>query len=201
MGEYDAECVKQAKLENKLNGINVLVGDQANYTDLTRWVKESGGNFDVIIDDGGHHTDMIWHSFQLLWPTVKPGGFYFIEDLEHAFKSDNIMCGIRIETVPFSFVIQHWINMLHSGIVLYCIIIINLFIYCFLILCFSFFLSFLVPVRHRYPSMKFQNLNSVSDDIYRDYPLPKNLESISCSSGACIFIKCNGDINYYGCSN
>jgi 2-polyprenyl-3-methyl-5-hydroxy-6-metoxy-1,4-benzoquinol methylase len=138
MGEYDAECVKQAKLENKLNGINVLVGDQANYTDLTRWVKESGGNFDVIIDDGGHHLDMIWHSFQLLWPTVKPGGFYFIEDIEHGHKT-NKDCIIDANAIPFSFVIQHWINMLHSGIILF--IRIN-FIYIFIII--SFMISFII---------------------------------------------------------
>eukprot|EP01035_Chromulina_nebulosa_P033749 gene33749-45199_t len=50
--EYEADCVAQARKENKLEGINVVTGDQGNFTDLNRWVKESGGNFDIVIDDG-----------------------------------------------------------------------------------------------------------------------------------------------------
>jgi hypothetical protein len=49
---------------------------------LDRWIKESGGDFDVIIDDGGHANCQIWTSFLKLWPTLKSGGFYFIEDMQ-----------------------------------------------------------------------------------------------------------------------
>jgi len=38
----------------------------------------------VIIDDGGHQNCQIWTSFLKLWPTVKPGGLYFIEDMQVA---------------------------------------------------------------------------------------------------------------------
>ena len=67
-----------------LQGINVLTGDQGDYGTLDKWISQSGGNFDVVIDDGGHQNCQIWNSFMKLWPTVKPGGLYFIEDMEVA---------------------------------------------------------------------------------------------------------------------
>jgi hypothetical protein len=34
--------------------VKVVTGSQSNKDDLQRWIAETGGNFDVIIDDGGH---------------------------------------------------------------------------------------------------------------------------------------------------
>jgi len=79
--EYDATCVDLATKQGKLDGFNVLVGDQGNNETLDGWIEKSGGDFDVIIDDGGHHNCQIMASFIKLWPTLKPGGLYFIEDL------------------------------------------------------------------------------------------------------------------------
>eukprot|EP00579_Thalassiosira_antarctica_P022473 CAMPEP_0201987572 /NCGR_PEP_ID=MMETSP0904-20121228/91870_1 /ASSEMBLY_ACC=CAM_ASM_000553 /TAXON_ID=420261 /ORGANISM="Thalassiosira antarctica, Strain CCMP982" /LENGTH=196 /DNA_ID=CAMNT_0048541693 /DNA_START=431 /DNA_END=1021 /DNA_ORIENTATION=- len=79
--EYDATCVELAKKQGKLDGFNVLVGDQGNNKTLDEWIEKSGGEFDVIIDDGGHQNCHIMASFIKLWPTLKPGGLYFIEDL------------------------------------------------------------------------------------------------------------------------
>ncbi len=62
--EFDAKCVaaNQAKLESM--GIRAVTGDQSNLTDLHRWINETGGNFDVIVDDGGHTNRMMWNSFK-----------------------------------------------------------------------------------------------------------------------------------------
>lgn len=38
--------------------------------------------FDVIIDDGSHVSADIVDIFRTNWPTLKPGGLYFIEDLK-----------------------------------------------------------------------------------------------------------------------
>ncbi len=84
--EYVERCVKQHAGSEMMKGINTLTGDQGDYATLDRWVAESGGNFDVVIDDGGHQNCQIWNSFNKLWPTVKPGGLYFIEDMEVARK-------------------------------------------------------------------------------------------------------------------
>jgi hypothetical protein len=87
--EYNAGCVEKHR-NTTLKGINVLIGDQENLEVLDSWVETSGGDFDVIIDDGGHTQCMIWNSFTKLWPTVKKGGLYFIEDLQVA-KHPNYM--------------------------------------------------------------------------------------------------------------
>jgi len=79
--EYNATCVELSTKQGKLDGFNVLVGDQGNNETLDEWIKKSEGGFDVIIDDGGHQNCQIMASFIKLWPTVKPGGLYFIEDL------------------------------------------------------------------------------------------------------------------------
>lgn len=44
-----------------------------------------GGGFDVILDDGGHTMDGQITSFQVLFPFVKSGGMYIIEDLHTSY--------------------------------------------------------------------------------------------------------------------
>jgi hypothetical protein len=79
--EYQKQCVDHAKEKGMMGDIHVIVGDQQDKSTVIRWVEESGGNFDVIIDDGGHSNAGIVTSFNVLWNTVKPGGVYFIEDM------------------------------------------------------------------------------------------------------------------------
>lgn len=52
--------------------------DREGLIDFGNRVK---GDFDVIIDDGGHRMDQIIMSFQSLFPYLKKGGLYIIEDL------------------------------------------------------------------------------------------------------------------------
>jgi len=81
--ELTKACVERHR-NGILNGVQILTGSQGNNTVLDRWIQLSGGDFDVVIDDGGHRNCEIWTSFQKLWPTVKPGGLYFIEDMQVA---------------------------------------------------------------------------------------------------------------------
>ena len=96
--EYDGACVEKAVKEGKLDGLHPLVGDQGNNATLDSWIEKSGGQFDVVIDDGGHHNCQIKASFDKLWPQLLPGGLYFIEDisgkckLEHLIALTNSLC-------------------------------------------------------------------------------------------------------------
>jgi len=74
--EYDAACVKNLREKGQLVGINTVTGDQGNTEVLQRWIKETGGQFDIIIDDGGHRSDQMYDSFMNLWPELKPGESY-----------------------------------------------------------------------------------------------------------------------------
>ena len=55
--------------------VNVLIGDQGSEVDMARWIKESGGEFDAIVDDGSHKNHHIYKSLQYLWRNaLAPGG-------------------------------------------------------------------------------------------------------------------------------
>jgi len=86
--DFDVACVELARSRGQLKGVNTLTGDQGDKAVLAEWVAQSGGNFDVIIDDGGHQNTQIMASFDALWPAVKRGGLYFIEDLQVGRNSE-----------------------------------------------------------------------------------------------------------------
>ena len=80
--EYDGKCVNAHAAEMKRLKINTLIGDQGDPRTLHSWVNKSGGDFDVIIDDGSHTNKAIMASFTVLWEALSDGGLYFIEDLD-----------------------------------------------------------------------------------------------------------------------
>ncbi len=59
--------------------------NQENPADLQRFLLETGGDFDVIIDDGGHTMNQQITSFAVLFPHLKSGGMYIIEDLHTSY--------------------------------------------------------------------------------------------------------------------
>lgn len=82
LAEWDETCVKKARENALLEDVSTVTGDQGNASVLQSWIQRSGGDFDIIIDDGGHKNAQIKTSFDNLWPTLKPGGLYFLEDLQ-----------------------------------------------------------------------------------------------------------------------
>ena len=66
----------------------VFIGSQTNRDFLLRVAEASGGHFDVIVDDGGHSMDQQLTSFRVLFPLLRPGGIYVIEDLETSYQED-----------------------------------------------------------------------------------------------------------------
>ena len=66
--DLDPNCVKNMQEEGRLDGVSMLVGNQKNPEHLKRWLKESKGAFDVIIDDGGHMN----HEIKVMLRGFKP---------------------------------------------------------------------------------------------------------------------------------
>ena len=64
--------------------VTTAVADQSSAADLHR-VLEACGDPDIIIDDGSHVGDHVWASFRILWPRLRSGGLYVIEDLHTSF--------------------------------------------------------------------------------------------------------------------
>jgi cephalosporin hydroxylase len=73
------------------NPYHIYIGDQTNPSMIDEIAKK-GGPFDFIIDDGSHVGQHITASFKMLWQHLKPGGYYFIEDLHagHANRQETI---------------------------------------------------------------------------------------------------------------
>ena len=71
------------------DNIKVFIGDQGNINHLNKCVEEYGGDYDIIIDDGIHKFEEIKTSFETLYPFLKKGGLYIIEDI-HANDSREI---------------------------------------------------------------------------------------------------------------
>lgn len=65
----------------------VLVGDQTDRRFLQSVVEQSGP-LDIVIDDGGHRMEQHRVSLEVLFPYVRAGGFYSIEDLQTAYRAD-----------------------------------------------------------------------------------------------------------------
>jgi len=107
IADIDAACVEQIRAKTELKNVNYIIGDQSNKQTLQKWIEVSGGNFDVIVDDGGHSNFQIKTSFDALWPEVKPGGLYFLEDLHVGEKYDDTN-----GTMVMSDVLQAWTEQL-----------------------------------------------------------------------------------------
>jgi len=56
----------------------IFIGDQSSPNSLKQCLVRQ---YDIIIDDGSHATSHQQISLRELWPAVKPGGIYVIEDL------------------------------------------------------------------------------------------------------------------------
>jgi hypothetical protein len=64
--------------------VEILIGDQSDGTFMGD-VVAAKGPFDIIIDDGGHVSDQQLVSFLTLFPQLKEGGVYIVEDLHTTF--------------------------------------------------------------------------------------------------------------------
>ena len=64
-------------------GIELHIGDATQKDFVSSALGET--SFDIIIDDGSHHSNDIIASFEILFGRLKPGGTYFVEDLHCSY--------------------------------------------------------------------------------------------------------------------
>jgi len=76
---YGIDIIDTSELNSKR--IRTFIADQADRGQLKSAIDEFGSDFDIILDDGGHGVDQQQISFAALFPHVRPGGYYIIEDV------------------------------------------------------------------------------------------------------------------------
>ena len=61
--------------------IHTYLLDQSKISDLLKLVSNTGGEFDVVIDDGSHETKDQIVTYKTLEPYMRRGGVYVVEDV------------------------------------------------------------------------------------------------------------------------
>src|SRR5262249_15124076 len=64
--------------------------NQEDEQNLDCFVAMTHNYFDVVIDDGAHTNTGIIRTFNKMWPDLKPGGLYCIEDLGSGFTPGSV---------------------------------------------------------------------------------------------------------------
>jgi hypothetical protein len=71
----------------KTDRIKIFQGSQVD-KDFLEEVTSETGLLDIIIDDGSHQQEHIIETFKLLFPKLKHGGVYVVEDLQTSYLED-----------------------------------------------------------------------------------------------------------------
>lgn len=65
--------------------IAIRIGDQGDQAFLASLIAEAAP-FDLVLDDGSHQFDDQRDTLLALWPHVKPGGIYVVEDVHTSYR-------------------------------------------------------------------------------------------------------------------
>jgi hypothetical protein len=87
MEYYGYDIIDCSHLKCNKEKITTVIGDQNSPEDLMKMIDtyQLSGKIDFIIDDGSHISEHIITSFKTLYPHIKKGGIYFIEDLHAGY--------------------------------------------------------------------------------------------------------------------
>lgn len=77
--DINRDCLETAKRLSHRSHLHMV--DQSSEKELTEFIRAVGGEFDIIIDDGSHIVQHQITSFKVLFPYLRSGGIYVIEDL------------------------------------------------------------------------------------------------------------------------
>ena len=79
---YSLDIYDKSQLQE--NRIKIFKGSQIDIEFLNEIIKEIG-ELDIIIDDGSHINEHVIGSFNILFPKLKDGGIYVIEDTQTSY--------------------------------------------------------------------------------------------------------------------
>ncbi|OWP79621.1 class I SAM-dependent methyltransferase [Flavobacterium oreochromis] len=79
---FSIDIYDKSKLQE--NRIKIYKGSQVD-ENLLRGICKEVGEFDLIIDDGSHINDHVIKTFEYLFPRLKKGGYYVIEDTQTSY--------------------------------------------------------------------------------------------------------------------
>jgi len=74
----------------------------------------SPGGWDLVVDDASHHGALSGRTFALLWPQVRPGGWYVLEDWPVAFAEPFASSGTFGGTSMLDLA-QSWVRLLEPA--------------------------------------------------------------------------------------
>lgn len=77
--------IKEKSRKHEEERVRIFIGDQKDPVLLDQ-VADEGGPFDIVLDDGSHQAEDQQQTLRHLWPHVKPGGFYVMEDVHTSYK-------------------------------------------------------------------------------------------------------------------
>lgn len=81
--DNNKDCYNYAQGLSSRCSLHII--DQANRSQLLKFTETIDTDFDIIIDDGGHMMHQQITSFNTLFPALKKGGLYIIEDLHTSY--------------------------------------------------------------------------------------------------------------------
>lgn len=81
--DIDQNCINYTQGLTERCHLKIL--DQGNKNALLRFARQANDKFDLIIDDGSHEKNDIISSFITLFPYIKSGGMYVIEDTHTSY--------------------------------------------------------------------------------------------------------------------
>ncbi len=105
--------------------LGIDINPQALFTDVRigtaladaqQWAQlhpiVAGRTFDLIIDDGGHKLQQQVMALFFLWPFLRPGGMYIIEDLEDSRFMPHFSCFTNLEIIDRRTIKNRWDDIL-----------------------------------------------------------------------------------------
>ncbi len=81
--DIDEKCFNHTEKLSKR--CSLYMANQEKKDELISTISIINKKFDIIIDDGGHTMNQQRVSFETLFPFVKPGGVYIVEDLQTSY--------------------------------------------------------------------------------------------------------------------